>query len=188
MSFFNDERVDVVEKRVAELEKAKVASDEKLKASDEKLKNVEAENVVLKNEVLVVNEKVKELQAGNVALNEVFNELLTTNEQLLSTNVSLGAEDKLVKKVMEDLQADKDIKTKQLENLYAVIEDRLGLNVDTKFNQIGIRRAEALRIERERKVVEDVAKSSQDKGKGKADDTVLDISQFNLVGMPMNVP
>ncbi|KAJ0500752.1 hypothetical protein HanRHA438_Chr11g0492541 [Helianthus annuus] len=94
--FFNDERVDAVAKRVAELEKSKGRTDEKLKASDaklkeideklkasdaklkeideklkasdEKLKNVEAENVVLKNEVLALNEKVEELQAGNNAL------------------------------------------------------------------------------------------------------------------------
>ncbi|KAF5804576.1 hypothetical protein HanRHA438_Chr05g0208311 [Helianthus annuus] len=188
MPFFNDERVDAIEKRVVEMEKAKAALDKKLKVSEDKLKKVEAENVVLKNEVLVLNEKVGELQAGNVALNEVVNGLLMTNEQLITTHASLGAENELVKKAMEDLQADKKIKTKQLEKLYVVIEDRLGLSVDAECDQIGIRRAEARRIKRERKAIEEAVEAAKDKGKGKADDNVLDISQFNLVGAPVNVP
>ncbi|MFS7967578.1 hypothetical protein Hanom_Chr09g00787371 [Helianthus anomalus] len=169
-SFDEDERIEA---RLAKLEQDKAASDEKLKHLEDKLKNVEAENVVLKNEVLVLNEKVEELQAGNVSLNEVVNGLLTTNEQLMSTNASLSVENEIFKKVMEDLQANKEIKTKQLEKLY--------------YDQNRIRRAKARRIERERKAAKDVAESSKDKGKGKVDN-VPDISQFNLVGMPVNVP
>ncbi|KAJ0765980.1 putative transcription factor bZIP family [Helianthus annuus] len=87
--FFNDLRVDGVIKRVDKLEKAKAETDEKLKASDaklkateEKLKNVEAENVALKNEVHEMNEKIEDLKAGNNALNEMIDELLTTNVYL----------------------------------------------------------------------------------------------------------
>ncbi|KAJ0733795.1 hypothetical protein HanPI659440_Chr11g0412451 [Helianthus annuus] len=39
--FFNDESIDVVAKRVAELEKSKAGTDEKLKASDAKLKETD---------------------------------------------------------------------------------------------------------------------------------------------------
>ncbi|KAM0016278.1 hypothetical protein Hdeb2414_s0030g00708941 [Helianthus debilis subsp. tardiflorus] len=184
-SFGDDERIEA---KLEKLEQEKIVSNEKLKASEEKLKNVEAENVVLKNEVLVLNEKVKGIQAGNVTLNEVVSGFLTTNEQLMSTNASLSAENEIAKKVMEDLQVDKDIKTKQLEKLYAVIEDNLRLNVDAEYDQIGIRRAEAQRIELEKKATEDAAESFKDKGKSSVDDNVLDISQFNLVGAPVNVP
>ncbi|KAJ0940170.1 hypothetical protein HanRHA438_Chr02g0080381 [Helianthus annuus] len=197
-SFGESERFEA---RIERIEQDKVASDAKLKAAEEKIKIVEAKNVVLKNEVLDLNEKVEELQAGNMALNEVVNELLTTNEQLNATNVSLGVENELVKKVLEDLQVDKEIKSKQLEKLYAMIEDRLGLNVDATFNQIGIRRAEAQRIEHERRDAEEAAEAAKDKGKGKAvedvmesssykdkaNDVVLFISQFNLVGTPVTV-
>ncbi|KAM0036259.1 hypothetical protein Hdeb2414_s0014g00424281 [Helianthus debilis subsp. tardiflorus] len=117
--FFNDERVDVVAKRVGELEKAKVETDAKLKVSDEilkvteeKLKNVEAENVVLKNEVLEMNEKIEDLQVGNNALNEMIDELLTTNVDLNDSNATLSAENELIQKALEDLKADKENKSK----------------------------------------------------------------------------
>ncbi|XP_022030298.1 uncharacterized protein LOC110931201 [Helianthus annuus] len=93
--------------------------------------------------------------------------------RVVSTNVSLSAEYDLVKKVMEDLQADKEIKSKQLEMLYVVVEYKLGLNVEAEFDQIGIRRAKARRIER----------SSSDK----VDDSIPDISLFNLIDTPVNV-
>ncbi|MFS7929232.1 hypothetical protein Hanom_Chr04g00330061 [Helianthus anomalus] len=87
-SFEHDERVEV---RLAKLEQDKVAS-------DEKIKNVEAENVVLKTEVLVLNEKVSNLEAANVALNEVVQGLLTNNEQLISANTTLSAENEILRK------------------------------------------------------------------------------------------
>ncbi|KAJ0433898.1 hypothetical protein HanPSC8_Chr17g0774321 [Helianthus annuus] len=70
--FFNDDKVDELAKKVAALEKAKAET-------DEKQKQVEAENVVLKNENLSMNERLLNVEAGNNALNEAIDELLVTN-------------------------------------------------------------------------------------------------------------
>ncbi|KAJ0835990.1 putative transcription factor bZIP family [Helianthus annuus] len=102
MSFFDDGRTEAVEKRVAKLEKDKAAS-------DEKVKNLEAENVVLKNEVQSLNEKVVSLEVGNVALNEVVQGLVTTNEQIVTSNGMLMSENELLKKMVNDHEADKKL-------------------------------------------------------------------------------
>ncbi|KAJ0696435.1 hypothetical protein HanLR1_Chr10g0357091 [Helianthus annuus] len=67
VGFFGEERVDGILKRVSVLEMATTESDEKLKAAVVKLKetkenmrSMEAENVVLKNELTAVKEKVLE--------------------------------------------------------------------------------------------------------------------------------
>ncbi|MFS7911125.1 hypothetical protein Hanom_Chr02g00114361 [Helianthus anomalus] len=100
MPFFDDGKTKAVEVRVSKLEKEKVAS-------DEKLKNLEAQNDVLKNEVQALNEKVTSLEAGNVALNEVVQGLVTTNEQLSTSNTILSSENGILKKMVNDHEADK---------------------------------------------------------------------------------
>ncbi|KAJ0785990.1 hypothetical protein HanOQP8_Chr02g0049721 [Helianthus annuus] len=179
--FFDDARVDGVIKRVAELEKAKAETDEKLKASDaklkateEKLKSVEAENVVLKNEILAMNEKILDVQAGNSALNEMIDELLTTNFDLNDSHATMSVENEIMQKELEDVRADKENKSRQLEMLYAVIEDRLGVNVHATYNEIRIRRAEAWRMERQQRDAQEAADATKDIGKSIADEEVLE--------------
>ncbi|XP_021996420.1 nucleoprotein TPR-like [Helianthus annuus] len=116
---FNATFDESVEARLSKFEQEKAAS-------DDKLKNVDAENVVLKNEVLVLNERVTNLEASNVVVNEVVQGLVTTNENLSSSNTSLNAKKEILKKMVEDHEAYKEIKLKQLEKLYAMIEDKLG--------------------------------------------------------------
>ncbi|MFS7912966.1 hypothetical protein Hanom_Chr02g00136131 [Helianthus anomalus] len=125
------------------------------------MKNIEAENIVLKNEIQVLNDKVTNLEASNVALNEVVQGLVMMNEQLSSSNTSLNAKNEILITMVNDHEADKKIKLKQLEKLYV--------------NP----RAEARRIEKEKKVVEEAAEALKDKGKGKIDN-VADITQFEL--------
>ncbi|MFS8035254.1 hypothetical protein Hanom_Chr17g01590891 [Helianthus anomalus] len=94
--------------------------------------------------------------------------------------------------------------------LYAVIEDKLGLNVQAEYDQIGIRRAEAQRMEREQRDAQEVVDAAKDKGKGITVEEVLESSsqkdqetinagdnpdmsidlsqQFTLVGSPVDVP
>ncbi|XP_021998010.1 prostatic spermine-binding protein-like [Helianthus annuus] len=60
--------------------------------------------------------------------------------------------------------------------LYAVIEDRLGLNVHAEYDQIGIRRAESRRMEREQRDAQEAADAAKDNGKGIADVEVLESS------------
>ncbi|MFS7912962.1 hypothetical protein Hanom_Chr02g00136081 [Helianthus anomalus] len=150
----------VVEDRVSKLEKDKASS-------DEKMKNLEAENVVLKNEVQTLNEKVASLEAGNVALNEVVQGLVTTNEQLYTSNTMLTSVNEILKKMVNDHEADKKLKSKQVEMLYVVLESKMGTSIDAEFDQVQIQRTEAQRIEREKKAAEEAAKASKEKGKHK---------------------
>ncbi|KAJ0484669.1 hypothetical protein HanHA89_Chr14g0559441 [Helianthus annuus] len=113
-----------------------------LKETKEKIKQVEAENVVLKNEMLAMNDQIEDVKAGNNALNEMIDELLTTNCELNDANTAISHANEIMQKEIEDLKADKENKSKQIEMLYAVIEDRLGINVHAAYDDIEIRRAE----------------------------------------------
>ncbi|KAM0070642.1 hypothetical protein Hdeb2414_s0001g00015481 [Helianthus debilis subsp. tardiflorus] len=63
--FFNDGKINVLSKKVADLEKSKTET-------EEKLNHTEAENVVLKNEIAAMNERLLDVEAGNKALNEAM--------------------------------------------------------------------------------------------------------------------
>ncbi|MFS7913332.1 hypothetical protein Hanom_Chr02g00140611 [Helianthus anomalus] len=108
--------------------------------------------------------RVKDLKKGLKDLNKI---------KLLQMQ---SAENELVKKVLEDLQVDKEIKSKQLENFL-----RLGGSnvIDAE------EAAEAAKDKGKGKAVEDVMESSS--YKDKTDDVVLVISQFNLVGTLVTV-
>ncbi|MFS8002363.1 hypothetical protein Hanom_Chr13g01201231 [Helianthus anomalus] len=85
---------------------------------------------------------------------------------------------------MNNLEVEKEIKSRQIEKLYVVLEDKMGINVDNEYDQIGIRRAEALGIERERLATESASTTSKDKDKI---DNVPNITLFNLIGEPVTV-
>ncbi|KAJ0742887.1 hypothetical protein HanPI659440_Chr10g0369291 [Helianthus annuus] len=181
--FFGDERVDGILKRVSILEKAKAESDEKLKAAvvelketKEKMISMEAENVVLKNELTAVKEKVLEDEARINVLNEMFDDILSSNTDLQDANATMSQANEIMKKELEDLKAHDESKTKQLDMLYAVIEDRLGVNVHATYDDVEIRRAEARRMERQRLDAEEAARAALDKGKNLADEEVLESS------------
>ncbi|KAJ0765543.1 putative transcription factor BREVIS RADIX domain-containing protein [Helianthus annuus] len=161
--FFNGDKVDELAKKVGELEKAKADTDAELKVTKEKRKQVEAENVVLKNEMLAMNDQIEDVKAGNNALNEMIDELLVTNCDLNDANTTMSNANEILQKEIEDLKADKENKSKQIEMLYAVIEDRLGINVHAAYDDVEIRRAEALRMEKEQ---QNAAEAAKDKGKG----------------------
>ncbi|KAJ0752172.1 hypothetical protein HanPI659440_Chr09g0321291 [Helianthus annuus] len=146
--FFNDKKVDELAKKVAELEKAKAESDEELKATKEKLNQVEAENVVLKNEILAMLDQIEDVNAGNNVLNEMIDELLTMNCDLDDSHATMSNANEIMQKEIADLRADKENKSKQIEMLYIVIVDRLGINVHVAYDDIEILRAEARRMEK----------------------------------------
>ncbi|MFS7912635.1 hypothetical protein Hanom_Chr02g00132241 [Helianthus anomalus] len=155
LGFFEDERVDGILKRVSILEKAKTEADEKLKdtkvelkEAKEKLKSVEAENVVLKNELTAANEKVLEDEARINMLNEMFDEILSSNTDLQDANATMSQANEIMKKELKDLKARDESKSKQLDMLCAVIKDRLGTNVHATYDDIEIRRVVARRMER----------------------------------------
>ncbi|KAJ0434151.1 hypothetical protein HanOQP8_Chr17g0665041 [Helianthus annuus] len=161
--FFNDDKVDELAKKVAKLEKAKAESDAELKENKEKLKQVEAENVVLKNEILAMNDQIEDVKAGNNALNELIDELLTMNCDLNDSHATMSNANEIMQKEIADLTVGKENKSKKIEMLYAVIEDKLRINVHAAYDDIEIRRAEARRMEKQQ---QDAAEAAKDKGKG----------------------
>ncbi|MFS7946703.1 hypothetical protein Hanom_Chr06g00539421 [Helianthus anomalus] len=81
-------------------------------------------------------------------MNESHNMILEIHCEL---QVSMTNANEILRKDVEDLRADKEIKDEQIKMLYAVIEDRLGINVHVESDQIEIQRAEARRMEKEKK-------------------------------------
>ncbi|KAM0037802.1 hypothetical protein Hdeb2414_s0013g00407511 [Helianthus debilis subsp. tardiflorus] len=182
-------------KKVAELEKAKAESDAELKETKEKIKQVEAENVVLKKEMLAMNDEIEDVKAGNNALNEMIDELLTTNCDLNDANTTISHANEIMQKEIEDLKADEENKSKQIEMLYAVIEDRLGINVHAAYDDIEIRRAEeatkkdkgkgiAVEEASEEEVLESSSQREQQPDVVEVDDenALVPAQQFVLVG------
>ncbi|KAM0008060.1 hypothetical protein Hdeb2414_s0123g00804061 [Helianthus debilis subsp. tardiflorus] len=156
------ERVENVEK-VAEFEKA-------IAESEEKLKKVEIENVVLNNEIPAMNEKLLDVEVGNNVLNDMIDELLSTNVDLNDSHATMSTTNQIMQKEIVYLRAYKENKSKQIEMLYVVIEDRLGINVHAAYDDIEIRRAEGQRMEKQQR---DVADAAKDKGKGIAVEEVV---------------
>ncbi|KAM0044463.1 putative transcription factor BREVIS RADIX domain-containing protein [Helianthus debilis subsp. tardiflorus] len=200
--FFNGDKVDELAKKVGELEKAKADTDAELKVMKEKRKQVEAANVVLKNEMLAMNDEIEDVKAGNNALNEMIDELLVTNCDLNDANTTMSNANEILQKEIEDLKADKENKSKQIEMLYAVIEDRLGINVHAAYDDVEIRRAEAPRMEKEQQkgkgiaveeaseeVLESSSRREQQQPEDEAnDDNALVLAQqFVLVGKAKSV-
>ncbi|MFS8007804.1 hypothetical protein Hanom_Chr14g01265311 [Helianthus anomalus] len=60
--------------------------------------------------------------------------------------------------------------------IYVVIEDGLGLNVHAGYDEIGIQRAEAQRMERQQRDAQEAADAAKGKGKGIVDEEVLESS------------
>ncbi|MFS7979946.1 hypothetical protein Hanom_Chr10g00933651 [Helianthus anomalus] len=126
--------------------------------------------------MLVMNDQIKDVKAGNNALNKMIDELLVMNYDLNDANTIMSNANEIMQKEIEDLKADKENKSKQIEMLYAVIEERLGINVHEAYDDIEIRRAEARRMEKQQ---QDVAKAAKDKGKGIA---VEEVSEEGGIG------
>ncbi|MFS7978129.1 hypothetical protein Hanom_Chr10g00912001 [Helianthus anomalus] len=81
-------------------------------------------------------------------------------------HTSTSNENEILKKEVEALRADKEIKDEQLNMLYIVIENKLGINVQAVYDEIEIQRVEARRREREKRLAEEVVKALEDKKKG----------------------
>ncbi|MFS8035166.1 hypothetical protein Hanom_Chr17g01589871 [Helianthus anomalus] len=82
-------------------------------------------------------------------------------------HMSTANENEVLKKEVEALRADKEIKDEQLNMLYTVIEHKLGINVQAMYNEIEIQRVELRRVEREKKIAEE----AKEKRKGLVIDT-----------------
>ncbi|MFS7961522.1 hypothetical protein Hanom_Chr08g00716131 [Helianthus anomalus] len=139
--------------------------------------------------MFTLNERLLDVEAGNNAVNEAIDELLVENYNLNVANTTINNANEILKKELEDLKAKDENKSKQIEMLYVVIEDKLGINVHAAFDEIEIRRAEARRIEKEKKSAEEAVEALRIK------DRVLwwilkkflDRQLFTMVGEPKTV-
>ncbi|KAJ0788698.1 hypothetical protein HanPI659440_Chr05g0194881 [Helianthus annuus] len=145
-------------------------NDGKLKATKDKLKDVEAENVALRNEVEELTNEVEELTEKILDVEAQYKAMNETNKTLLEMHchlqVSMASANEILKKDVEDLRADKAVKDEQIKMLYVVIENPLGINVHATSDEIEIQRAEAWRMEKEKRDVEVAAEALKDKRKG----------------------
>ncbi|KAJ0703173.1 hypothetical protein HanPI659440_Chr14g0547971 [Helianthus annuus] len=158
-------------RKVSILEKAKAKAEAELKDAKEKLKDVEAENVALRNEVEELSDVVEQLAEKIMEVNAQYKVMddshMTLSEIVGDLHTSTSNENKVLRKEVEALRANKVIKDEQLNMLYTVIENKLGINVQAVYDEIGIQRVEARRIEREKSHVEEAA----EKRKGLVIDT-----------------
>ncbi|MFS7917710.1 hypothetical protein Hanom_Chr03g00192371 [Helianthus anomalus] len=98
-------------------------------------------------------------------LNEMFDEILSTNCDLNDANTTMSHASEIMEKEIEDLKARDENKSKQIEMLYAVLENRLGVNVQVAYSDIEIQRAEARRMDQQRLYEQVVVEDAKDKGK-----------------------
>ncbi|KAJ0435675.1 hypothetical protein HanIR_Chr17g0895881 [Helianthus annuus] len=91
-------------------------------------------------------------------MNEMIDELLTTDCDLNDVNMMMRHANDIMHKEIEDLKADKENKYKQIEILYVVIH--------AAYDDIEIRRAEARRMEKQQQDAAEAAEAAKDKGKG----------------------
>ncbi|MFS7986854.1 hypothetical protein Hanom_Chr11g01015161 [Helianthus anomalus] len=155
--------------------KAKVEAEAKLKDTKEKLNDLKADNVALREEVEEQSEvteglvdKIMEVRAQYKSMDESHQMLMEVvgNLHTLTAN-----ENEVLKKEVEALRADKEIKDEQLNMLYTVIENKLGINVQAVYDEIEIQRVEARMIEKEKRLAEEAAEALKDKKKGLVIDT-----------------
>ncbi|MFS8035287.1 hypothetical protein Hanom_Chr17g01591321 [Helianthus anomalus] len=153
--WFNDGKLNALTRKVSLLEKAKAESEAKFKATKERLKDVEAENVALRNEV-----------------------------EELTNEISLTSANEILKKDVEDLRADKAIKDEQIKMLYAVLENLIGINLHAACDEIEIQRAEAQRMEKEKRDAKEATEALKDKRKGIVVDTEEILGSSSLQELP----
>ncbi|KAJ0789096.1 hypothetical protein HanPI659440_Chr05g0199621 [Helianthus annuus] len=172
---FNDGKINALTRKVSLLEKAKVEDEEELKAAKEKLKDVEAENVALRNEVEELSDVIEQLAEKIMEVNAQYKALYDSHKTLMDIvgdlHTSTSSENEVLKKEVEALRADKEIKDEQLNMLYTVTENKLGVSVQAVYDEMEIQRVEARRIEREKRLAEEAAEALKDKKKGLVIDT-----------------
>ncbi|MFS7954111.1 hypothetical protein Hanom_Chr07g00626481 [Helianthus anomalus] len=168
-------RINTLTRKVSILENGKAKVEAELKETKEKLGDIEAENVALRVEVEEQSEvieglvdKIMELRAQYKSMDESHQMLM---EVVGNLHTSTPNENEVLKKEVEALRADKEIKDEQLNMLYTVIEHKLGINVQAVYDEMEIQRVEARRIEREMRLAEEAAKALKDKKKGSVIDT-----------------
>ncbi|XP_022030728.1 protein Ycf2-like [Helianthus annuus] len=179
---FNNEAVNELMKKVAELEKEKAKVEAERNALKKRIEELMMANdqirlvLIDQEEKLENNSKIFDVMQEEIAkLNkelEKQNDINQTLNQLISEISEASANEiRGIKIEMEAMKADKVMKDNQLSMLTAIIESQLKVDIHAAFNEVEVKRAEERRFERERLlaqeaterrmgVVEDVLDSS----------------------------
>ncbi|MFS7912875.1 hypothetical protein Hanom_Chr02g00135001 [Helianthus anomalus] len=168
---FNEGNTNALTRKVSILEKSKAEVVVELKETKEKLNSIEDENVALREEVEEQSEvieglvdKIMEVRAQYKSMDESHHMLM---EVVGNLHTSTTNENEVLKKEVEALRADKEIKDEQLNVLYTVIEHKL---------------VKDRRIQRERRLAEEAAEE-QSKPGDEVDTSNVETSTVNDVEM-----
>ncbi|XP_022019683.1 glutamic acid-rich protein-like [Helianthus annuus] len=119
----------------------------------------EAEHDELKKQLEELSKRFSDLHVKNKKLNEINQ---TLNQLLSELHEASTNEFKAMKLEMEAVRADKTVKDEQLNMLYTVIEQHLGINVQSIYNNLEIQRVEEQRAQREKDLAEDATKKKKE--------------------------
>ncbi|MFS7947961.1 hypothetical protein Hanom_Chr06g00554321 [Helianthus anomalus] len=116
--------------------------------------------------MFAVNERLLDVEAGNNALNEAIDELLSMSCDLNDANTRMSNANEIMKKEIEDLKVKDENKSKRIEMLYAIIQNRLVDNEevlgsssqeeqqpDVEFNAVDVNVENALVLEQQFELV-----------------------------------
>ncbi|MFS7966062.1 hypothetical protein Hanom_Chr09g00769481 [Helianthus anomalus] len=170
---FHDATIKDLTKKVSILEKEKAKAEaerDKLKKKLEKAMKLNEEMKTVVNDHAERIDALTEDVADNAKLfDQLTNELSKVNaryENMNETNQMLhqmlddlheasSNESKVLKLEVEALRADKVVKDEQLNMLYAVVEHKLGIDVQVVYNDLEIQRVEHRRIAREKELAKE---------------------------------
>ncbi|MFS7963246.1 hypothetical protein Hanom_Chr08g00735811 [Helianthus anomalus] len=177
---FHDASVKDLKKKMSllekEKEKAEAERDELKKQLEELTKvNEEIKSVLIKqakkmkkmegdvddNAKLfeLLSKEISDLHVKNVKLNDINK---TLNQLISELHEASTNEFKAMKLEMEALRADKVVKDEQLNMLYTVMEHHLGIDVQSIYKNIKIKRVEERMIEREKRLAKEATQRKKD--------------------------
>ncbi|MFS7978074.1 hypothetical protein Hanom_Chr10g00911361 [Helianthus anomalus] len=177
---FHDVIVKDLKKKVSilEKEKAKAESDrDELKKQLEELSKVneEIKSVVIKHakKIKTLNEDVDDNAKLSEQLSVEITDLHLKNKNMNDTNQTLhqilqelheasASEIKVLKLEIKTLRSDKSVKDEQLNMLYTVMEHHLGIDVQSIYNSLEIKRVEERRAQREKELAVEATKRKKE--------------------------
>ncbi|MFS7966075.1 hypothetical protein Hanom_Chr09g00769621 [Helianthus anomalus] len=176
---FHDATIKDLTKKVSILEKEKAKAEaerDELKKKLEKAMKVNEEMKTVVNDHAERIDALTEDMADNAKLiDQLTNELSEVNaryENMNEINQTLhqmlddlheasSNENKVLKLEVEALRADKAVKDEQLNMLYAVVEHKLGIDVQAVYNDLEIQRVEKRRIAREKELAKEATQKKK---------------------------
>ncbi|MFS7954368.1 hypothetical protein Hanom_Chr07g00629471 [Helianthus anomalus] len=169
---FHDATVKDLKKKISLLEKEKEKAEAEHDELKKQLEELSKVNEEIKSVMIKHAKKIKNMEGDvddNAKLfeqlsmeitdlhlkNKKLNEINQTLYQLISELHEASANEfKAMKLEMEALRADKAVKNEQLNMLYTVMEHHLGIDVQSIYNNIEIKRVEERRAQREKELAE----------------------------------